>query len=85
MARKARPTSDIYSEFTDLKNIISKNWEDFKNVFPSQQWIFQKLDELEHPRNVIAHNNPLGKDDTKRIELYFADWVSLLRLKRDLI
>jgi hypothetical protein len=74
-----------YSDFTDLKKIIFKNWDDFKDIFPSQPWIFQKLDELEHPRNVIAHNNPLGKDDTKRIELYFSDWMNLLKQKRDLI
>lgn len=74
-----------YSDFSDLKNIIFKNWDDFKHIFPSQQWIFQKLDELEHPRNVIAHNNPLGKDDIKRIELYFSDWIKLLKQKKELI
>jgi hypothetical protein len=74
-----------YSDFKDLKNIISKNWQDFETLFPSQQWIFQRLEELEHPRNVVAHHNPLSKDDTKRIELYFADWISLLKTKKDLI
>ncbi len=74
-----------YSDFADLKGIIFKNWDDFKDVFPNQQWIFQKLDELEHPRNVIAHNNPLGKDDIKRIELYFSDWVNLLKQKKGAI
>jgi len=74
-----------YSDFSDLKNIIFKNWGDFKNIFPSQQWIFQKLDELEHPRNVIAHNNPLSEDDRKRIELYFSDWIKLLKQKMKLI
>lgn len=74
-----------YSDFSDLKSIISKNWDDFKDIFPSQQWIFQKLDELEHPRNVIAHNNPLSKDDIKRTELYFSDWIKLLKQKKNLV
>jgi hypothetical protein len=74
-----------YSDFGDLKKIISKNWDDFKAIFPSQSWISQKLDELEHPRNVMAHHNPLSSADLKRIDLYFSDWIALLKSKRNLI
>jgi hypothetical protein len=82
---KRGPHEIFYSDFGDLKSIISKNWEDFKALFPSQPWIFQRLNELEHPRNVIAHNNPLSKDDETRIKLYFSDWVKLLAEKKHLI
>jgi hypothetical protein len=75
----------FYSDFSDLKKIIIKNWDDFREIFPSQAWISQKLDELEHPRNVIAHHNPLSPEDKKRIELYFSDLISLLQSKRNLI
>jgi hypothetical protein len=75
----------FYSDFSDLKSIISKNWDDFKTIFPSQQWIIQRLDDLEHPRNIIAHNNPLSEDDKKRIGLYLSDWLKLLGQKRNLI
>jgi len=75
----------FYSNFTDLRSIIQKNWGDFKDLFPSQNWICQRLEDLEHPRNIIAHNNPLCNDDIKRIELYFSDWIKLLAQKRELI
>jgi hypothetical protein len=75
----------FYSNFRDLKTIIQSNWNDFSHIFPSQTWISQKLEELEHPRNVIAHHNPLSSQDLKRIELYFSDWISLLKLKKNLI
>ena len=61
------------------------NWDDFKCIFPSQAWISQKLKELEHPRNVLAHHNPLGPEDTQRIIYIFPDWTKLLELKKDLI
>ncbi len=75
----------FYSDFGDLKKIIQKNWEDFKDLFPTQAWITQKLDELEHPRNVLAHHNPVNNNDSKRIELYFDDWTALLQSRKHLI
>jgi hypothetical protein len=75
----------FYSDFGDLKKIITKNWDDFKEIFPSQAWICQKLDELEHPRNVMAHHNPLRTEDLNRIDLYFSDWIALLKSKCNLI
>jgi hypothetical protein len=75
----------FYSDFGDLKKIITKNWDDFKAIFPSQAWICQRLDELEHPRNVMAHHNPIGSADLNRIDLYFSDWIALLKSKCNLI
>jgi hypothetical protein len=75
----------FYSDFGHLKKIIAHNWDDFEAIFPSQAWIFQRLDELEHPRNVMAHHNPLSSQDLKRIDLYFSDWLALLKSKRGLI
>jgi len=72
-----------YSDFGDLKNIISKNWSAFQGIFPKLEWITLKLEELEPPRNVVAHNNPLSKQDEKRIELYYEDWSALLNDRRD--
>ncbi len=75
----------FYSDFGDLRVIIEKNWSDFSSLFPSRQWITQRLDELEHPRNVLAHHNPVNKNDRKRVELYFHDWISLLGSKKHLL
>jgi len=75
----------FYSDFGDLAKIIKKNWSDFEDFFPSQPWVTQRLEELEHPRNVMAHHNPISHEDLRRIDLYFHDWVALLRNRRNLI
>jgi len=69
----------FYTDFGDLGSIIINNWEDFKEIFPSQRWIQTRIDEIELSRNIIAHNNPLPKREIKRLELYFED------LKRQLV
>ena len=74
-----------YTDFKDLRKLITHNWEAFKEIFQSQQWITQRLEELEHPRNVIAHNNPVSNRDQDRIELYYSDWIDLLKARRGLI
>jgi len=64
-----------YSNIGDLMSIISKNWNEFKDVIEKEQaWIKLKIEEIEFSRNVIAHNNPLLKDDIQRIEVNFKDW-----------
>jgi hypothetical protein len=74
-----RGTHEIfYADFGDLRDIITKNWKDFEPIFLKQTWITQRLDELEPPRNIVAHNNPLSKNEENRVDLYFNDWVALL-------
>lgn len=70
-----------YTNFGDLRKIILKNWNIFGNCFPDQHWIVSKLSELELSRNIIAHNNPLPKDDIGRIKLYFRDCTR--QIKKD--
>ena len=70
-----------YSDFGDLRRLMEKNWSDFKDFFPSRPWITQRLCELETPRNIHAHHNPVGSRDQKRIDIYFQDWLDLLRSK----
>ncbi len=74
-----RGTHEIYyADFGDLRDIITKNWKEFEPIFLKQAWITQRLDELEPPRNIVAHNNPLSKNEENRIDLYFNDWIALL-------
>lgn len=61
--------------FGDLAAIIVKEWAEFDDLFPSQLWVKQRLDELERSRNVIAHANLLPEPEIKRIEQYLEDWV----------
>ena len=64
-----------YTDFGDLKLLISNNWVDFEDLFPDQNWVTARLDELEASRNIIAHMNTLDDRETDRIRLYLQDWV----------
>ena len=75
----------FYSDFKDLKSIINANREAFMPVFIDIEWILQKLSELEQPRNIVAHHNPMDPNDIKRIEVFFEDWIKLLRERKHLI
>lgn len=69
----------FYTDIGDLKSIISKNWTDFRNIIKKEQeWVKLKIEEIEFSRNVIAHNNPLLKDDIQRLEVNFKDWFKQL-------
>jgi hypothetical protein len=61
--------------FGDLAATIIKEWQEFDDLFPSQAWVKQRLDELERSRNVIAHANLLPEPEIDRIERYLEDWL----------
>lgn len=61
--------------FGDLASIIVEQWSEFEELFPSQLWVKQRLDELERSRNVIAHGNLLADSEIERIEQYLGDWL----------
>jgi hypothetical protein len=69
----------FYTDIGDLNSIITTNWRDFENLFPSQTWIKSRIDEIELSRNVIAHNNPLSDRDIKRLKIYFQDWINQIK------
>lgn len=64
-----------YTDFGDLKSIIQSNWGDFDDLFPYQDWITGRLEELEASRNIIAHSNTLEGRELERIRIYLEDWV----------
>lgn len=64
-----------YSLFGDLASIIVTHWREFEDLFPSQEWVKQRLSELERSRNVIAHANMLADSEIERIEAYVRDWL----------
>jgi hypothetical protein len=74
-----------YSDFSDLRNIIEKNWVDFDPIIHKQQWINQWLEELEPARNTLAHNNPVSENEQKRIEVFYADWAALIEANKTAI
>jgi hypothetical protein len=71
-----------YSDFSDLRNIIVKNWVDFDGILGKQQWISQWLEELEPARNTLAHHNPVSENEQKRLEVFFDDWTALVNERR---
>ncbi len=72
----ARGAAEIYyTDFGDLKSIITSNWPDFEDLFPDQNWIIARLAELEASRNIIAHSNVLEDREMIRLRLYVQDWL----------
>ncbi|MGC1120512.1 MAG: Swt1 family HEPN domain-containing protein [Candidatus Methanofastidiosia archaeon] len=65
----------FYTDFKDLRNIILDNWDIFGGLLPDQLWVISRLKDLELSRNIIAHNNSLPREEVKRIELHFRDWM----------
>lgn len=67
-----------YSNFSDLKEIILNNPNDFQDVILDFEWFKVKMDEIYMVRNNIAHCVPLTRDDISRINLFLRDWARLL-------
>ena len=61
--------------FGDLASIIISQWQEFVELFPDQQWVQVRLNELERSRNVIAHGNVLPDSEIERLEQYLGDWL----------
>jgi len=69
-----------FIDFGDLSAIILQNWECFKALMPSQEWIKQRMTELEKARNFIAHNRMLLPSEFQRIYMYISDWNKVIGL-----
>lgn len=74
-----------YTDLEHLGRIVQSNWTDFKDILPTQQWLMQRLDEISHSRNPVAHMNPLSRHDIQRIQVYFRDWEKHIAAKRVLM
>lgn len=69
-----------FVDFGDLSGIIIQNWEQFKDIMPTQDWIRQRMTELEKTRNFIAHNRMLLPTEFQRIYMYISDWNKVIGL-----
>jgi Swt1-like HEPN len=70
-----------YLLLSQLWTIIRDKWKDFDPFFPQGQHWAQTLIEsnMNVPRRVIAHMNPLEENDIKGLESDFRKWVKHLR------
>lgn len=62
----------FYADFKDLNRIITTNLSDFKDFLADSE-IQSHMRQLEHSRNIIAHNNPLPPREVERIKMYLDD------------
>lgn len=69
-----------FADFGDLAAIIIQNWEHFRDIMPSQDWIRQRMNELEKARNFVAHNRLLLPSEFQRIYMYISDWNKVIGL-----
>jgi len=69
-----------FIDFGMLASIIIEYWEFFDNILPSQQWLKQRMDELEKARHFIAHNRMLLPSEFHRIYMYIRDWNRVVGL-----
>lgn len=74
-----RGDSDLfYTDLLDLKTIISSNWSLFLHLFPKEQWITFKLEELYDLRNKVAHNSYLDLNEQQTAKTYITNIYSQL-------
>lgn len=69
-----------FVDFGDLAAMIVQNWDCFKDTMPSQDWIKQRMTELEKARNFVAHNRMLLPSEFQRIYMYISDWNKVVGL-----
>ncbi len=77
----ANPLS--YADIGDLTKIINKNSALFAPLFEGiedgYRWLTTKTNHIELHRNVIAHNNPLSRDNAEELKRYCKQWQLLAR------
>ena len=63
-----------FVDFGGLSSIIITNWDNFREILSSKEWVQQRMNELEKARNFVAHNRMLQPSEFHRIRLYISDW-----------
>jgi hypothetical protein len=70
-------------DLDDLRGMMVRNWKDFEPKLPklpnTQAWVINILQMLEETRNIIAHNNPISKDDELKLKVNIKDWASRIK------
>ena len=76
-----------YTSIENLNSIITcnDNWELFEPILGEQNAVSYLIQIIEHSRHTIAHHNPLGRDDIRRLKMNIDDWQKMLKEKRHLI
>jgi hypothetical protein len=67
-------------DLDDLRNLMIRNWTNMEPKLPklpsTQAWVINILQMIEETRNIIAHDNPISKDDELKLKVNFKDWTT---------
>lgn len=66
-----------YTNFGELIDIFTANWQDFSNILRSQKSVQEVLAPLNKIRNIIAHSCELTDDEILRFKLLIKDWLRI--------
>jgi len=66
-----------YTNFGELIDIFSANWDDFRDILRSPKSVQETLSPLNKIRNVIAHSCELNDDEILRFKLLIKDWLRI--------
>lgn len=69
-----------FVDFGDLASIIIEKWQYFEDLIPSQNWLKQRMEEMEKVRNFIAHHRALLPSEYQRMYMYVQDWNRVIGL-----
>jgi hypothetical protein len=61
----------FYLDIEDIGRIIQSNWDIFKEFFPDQNWIVQRIREIQDMRNPVAHNCYIGETERTLLRGYY--------------
>lgn len=78
-----RSASDLYyCDFVQLQQIISNNWEVFKNYFPQRDlhWLRVKIEDMYRVRNLIAHCGYISQEELQMIRSNFTMIIRQLQV-----
>ena len=77
-----RQGSDLfYTDFDELRVIISSNWKIFQPYFIKENWIITYLEDLYKIRNKIAHNIPIEEDERNTVKTHLNNIYNQLEVK----
>jgi len=68
-----------YTDIEELMSIIENNWKFFEPHLPKQHIVKAIIEIIGTSRNVLAHNNPLGKDDILSLKLNYRRWTKQVK------
>lgn len=70
-----------YIDLSDYVKIIvgADNWPAFKPIFKRTGFVDETLHQINVSRRVVAHMNPLRKDDFDQLRANYRKWMDMLR------